>query len=62
MRNSLKGLSLVLSLVFGSCTAKEKPIVKEEFKERFIPLPMNEELEELKIEAEKIGDIEIILL
>ena len=33
MRNSLKGLSLVLSLVFGSCTAKEKPIVKEEFKE-----------------------------
>ena len=33
MRNSLKGLSLVLGLVFGSCTAKEKPIVKEEFKE-----------------------------
>ena len=26
-------MSLVLSLVFGSCTAKEKPIVKEEFKE-----------------------------
>ena len=35
MRNSLKGLSLVLGLVFGSCTAKEKPIVKEEFKEPF---------------------------
>ena len=33
MRNSLKGLSLVLGLVFGSCTAKEKPIVKEEFNE-----------------------------
>ena len=33
MRNSLKGLSLVLGLVFCSCTAKEKPIVKEEFKE-----------------------------
>ncbi len=33
MRNSLKGLSLVLGLFFGSCTAKEKPIVKEEFKE-----------------------------
>ena len=33
MRNNLKGLSLVLGLVFGSCTAKEKPIVKEEFKE-----------------------------
>ena len=33
MINSLKGLSLVLGLVFGSCTAKEKPIVKEEFKE-----------------------------
>ena len=35
MRNSLKGLSLVLGLVFGSCTAKEKPIVKEEFNEPF---------------------------
>ena len=33
MRNSLKGLSLVLGLFFGSCTAKEKPLVKEEFKE-----------------------------
>jgi len=33
MRNDLKGLSLVLGLFFGSCTAKEKPIVKEEFKE-----------------------------
>ncbi|MQP24080.1 peptide-methionine (S)-S-oxide reductase MsrA [Flavobacterium sp. LMO8] len=33
MKNSLKGLSLVLGLFFGSCTAKEKPIVKEEFKE-----------------------------
>ena len=33
MRNSLKGLSLVLGLFFSSCTAKEKPIVKEEFKE-----------------------------
>ena len=36
--------------------------VKDEFKEKFIPLPRNEELEELKITAEKIGDIEIILL
>lgn len=33
MRNSLKGLSLVLGLFFSSCTAKEKPVVKEEFKE-----------------------------
>lgn len=33
MKNSLKGLSLVLGLFFGSCTAKEKPIVEEEFKE-----------------------------
>ena len=33
MKNSLKGLSLVLGLVFSSCTAKEKPVVKEEFKE-----------------------------
>lgn len=33
MRNTIKGLSLVLSLIFSSCTAKEKPIVKEEFKE-----------------------------
>lgn len=33
MKNSLKGLSLVLGLFFSSCTAKEKPIVKEEFKE-----------------------------
>lgn len=33
MKNTIKGLSLVFSLVFSSCTAKEKPIVKEEFKE-----------------------------
>jgi len=33
MKNSIKGLSLILTLVFSSCTAKEKPIVKEEFKE-----------------------------
>lgn len=33
MRNIIKGLSLVLSLIFSSCTAKEKPVVKEEFKE-----------------------------
>ena len=33
MRNTIKGLSLVLSLIFSSCTAKEKPFVKEEFKE-----------------------------
>ena len=33
MNNSIKGLSLILSLVFSACTAKEKPVVKEEFKE-----------------------------
>src|SRR5574343_2004677 len=33
MRNTVKGLSMVLSLIFSSCTAKEKPVVKEEFKE-----------------------------
>ncbi len=33
MRNTIKGLSLVLSLIFSSCTAKEKPVVQEEFKE-----------------------------
>lgn len=33
MRNAIKGVSLVLSLIFSSCTAKEKPVVKEEFKE-----------------------------
>lgn len=33
MKNTIKGLSLVLSLIFSSCTAKEKPFVKEEFKE-----------------------------
>ena len=33
MRNTVKGLSLVLSFIFSSCTAKEKPFVKEEFKE-----------------------------
>jgi len=32
MKNTIKGLSLVLSLIFSSCTAKEKPVVKEEFK------------------------------
>ena len=32
MKNSIKGLSLILSLVFSACTAKEKPVVKEEFK------------------------------
>lgn len=31
MRNTIKGLSLVLSLIFSSCTAKEKPFIKEEF-------------------------------
>lgn len=33
MKNTIKGLSLVLSFLFSSCTAKEKPVVKEEFKE-----------------------------
>ena len=33
MKNSIKLFSLVLSFAFSSCTAKEKPIVKEEFKE-----------------------------
>ena len=33
MRNTIKGLSMVLSLIFSSCTAKEKSVVKEEFKE-----------------------------
>ena len=33
MRNAIKAVSLVLSFVFSSCTAKEKPVVKEEFKE-----------------------------
>ena len=33
MKNSINGLSLILSLVFSACTAKEKPVVKEEFKE-----------------------------
>ena len=33
MRNTIKGLSFVLSLIFSSCTAKDKPVVKEEFKE-----------------------------
>ena len=33
MKNSVKGLSLILGLVFISCTAKEKPVVKDEFKE-----------------------------
>lgn len=33
MKNSVKGLSLILGLVFIYCTAKEKPVVKDEFKE-----------------------------
>ena len=33
MKNSIKLFSLVLSFAFSSCTAKEKPIVREEFKE-----------------------------
>jgi peptide-methionine (S)-S-oxide reductase len=33
MKNSVKAVSLILVLVFTSCTAKEKPVVKEEFKE-----------------------------
>ena len=33
MKNSVKRLSLILGLVFISCTAKKKPVVKEEFKE-----------------------------
>lgn len=33
MRNTIKGISLVLSFIFSSCTAKEKPIAKEEIKE-----------------------------
>lgn len=33
MKNSVKGLSLIFGLVFISCTAKEKPVVKDEFKE-----------------------------
>mgnify|MGYP003541991496 FL=1 len=33
MKNRIKGLSFILSLVFSACTAKEKPVVKEEFKE-----------------------------
>ena len=33
MKKSIKMFSLVLSIVVSSCTAKEKPIVREEFKE-----------------------------
>ena len=33
MKNSVKAVSLILGLVFISCTAKEKPVVKDEFKE-----------------------------
>ena len=33
MKNSIKLFSVVLSFAFSSCTAKEKPIVREEFKE-----------------------------
>src|SRR5574343_1949770 len=33
MRNTVKGLSMVLSLIFSTCTDKEKPVGKEEFKE-----------------------------
>jgi peptide-methionine (S)-S-oxide reductase len=32
MRKTIKGVSLILSLIFSSCTAKESPFVKEEFK------------------------------
>ena len=41
MRNTIKGLSMVLSLIFSSCTAKDKPVVKEEFKE-----PVKEKVKE----------------
>ncbi len=44
MRNTIKGLSLVLSLIFSSCTAKEKPVVKEEFKEP-VKVKVNEGME-----------------
>lgn len=44
MRNSIKGLSLVLSLIFSSCTAKEKPVVKEEFKEP-VKIKVKEDME-----------------
>jgi len=40
MKNSIKGLSLILTLAFSACTAKEKPVVKEEFKE---PIKLNVE-------------------
>lgn len=33
MKNTINGLSIILSFIFSSCTAKEKPVVKEEFKE-----------------------------
>lgn len=33
MKKNIKLFSLVLSFAFSSCTAKEKPIVREEFKE-----------------------------
>ncbi|MBP9478944.1 MAG: YjjW family glycine radical enzyme activase [Sebaldella sp.] len=36
--------------------------VKEELKDKLLPLPKNEELEELKKIVEKTGDIEVILL
>ena len=44
MKNSINGLSLILSLVFSACTAKEKPVVKEEFKEP-IKLKVAEDME-----------------
>jgi peptide-methionine (S)-S-oxide reductase len=33
MKNKIKALSLIFGLVFTSCTAKEKPIIKDDFKE-----------------------------
>jgi peptide-methionine (S)-S-oxide reductase len=33
MKNKIKALSLIFGFVFTSCTAKEKPIIKDDFKE-----------------------------
>ena len=33
MKNSIKGLSIILILVFNACTAKEKPMIKKEINE-----------------------------
>jgi peptide-methionine (S)-S-oxide reductase len=33
MKNKIKALSLIFGLVFTSCTAKEKPMIKDDFKE-----------------------------